>query len=174
MRALLSGVALMALMLAVPAAAQTGQAKPSAADQRFVEKAAGGSLGEVRLGQLAEQKAASPEVKQFGRHMVDDHTKAGEQLKATLSAKGMAPPTKIDPDAQKAYDRLSKLSGPQFDRAYIDDMVKDHRKDAKLFQDEARNGKDPEIKQFAAQTLPTIQEHLQMVERMAKVSTSSR
>src|SRR5581483_7959205 len=108
MRALLSGVAMAALMLAVPAATQ---AKPSAADQRFIEKAAGGGLGEVKLGQLAEQKAASPEVKQLGRRMVDDHTKAGDQLTATLRAKGIAAPTKIDPDAQKAYDRLSKLSG---------------------------------------------------------------
>jgi len=174
MRSGLSGAALMALVLAIPAAAQAAHAKMSATDQRFVEKAAGGGLGEVKLGQLAEQKGASPEVKQFGRRMVDDHTRANDQLKATLSAKGIPAPSKIDPDAQKAYDRLSKLSGPQFDRAYIDDMVKDHRKDVQLFEDQARNGKDPEIKQFAAQTLPTIQDHLQMVERMSKVSTSAR
>ena len=171
MRAVLSGVALAALMLAVPAAAQT---KPSAADQRFIEKAAGGGLGEVKLGQLAEQKAASPEVKQFGRRMVDDHTKAGDQLTATLKAKGIAAPTTIDPDAQKAYDRLSKLSGAQFDRAYMDDMVADHKEDISDFQKQAKSGGDADIKGFASKTLPTLQEHLSMAQSTDKAVKAAK
>jgi putative membrane protein len=174
MRALLTGVALAALAMAGPAMAQSGTTKPTTADHRFITKAAGGGLAEVKLGELAEQKASSPEVKQFGKRMVDDHSKADEQLKATLHAKSIAAPSAMDPEAQKTYDRLSKLSGPQFDRAYIQDMVKDHREDVSLFQTEARSGKDPEIKQFAAQTLPTLKEHLQMAERLSKNSVSSR
>ncbi len=163
-----AGIAAAALLFAVPAAAQTRSQSASAApaDQSFITKAAGGGLGEVQLGELAQQKASSPDVKQFGQRMVQDHTQANEKLKAVLSSQGVTPPAKMDPESQRAYDRLSKLSGPAFDKAYIKDMVDDHQKDVKLFQDEATKGKDPAVKQFAQQTLPTLQEHLQMAQKI--------
>jgi putative membrane protein len=99
--------------------------------------------------------------------MVEDHSKANEQLKAALTQKGVTVPT-VDPNAQKTYDKLSKLSGPEFDRAYMREMVADHRKDLKEFQNEAKNAKDPSLKLFAQETVPVIQQHLQMAERLAK------
>ena len=168
MRVMLAGAAFGAVMLALPAVAQQVNPVNSAADQKFIQNAAGGGLGEVKLGQLAESKASNPEVKRFAQRMVEDHTKANDQLKAALSQQGVTIPTEMDPEARQSYDKLSKLSGTQFDRAYMSDMLKDHRKDVKEFEDEAKNGKDPAVKQFAQQTLPTLREHLQMAEKLAK------
>lgn len=100
--------------------------------------------------------------------MIDDHSKASETLKAVLAPQGITPPNELPSEARKSYEKLSKLSGAAFDRAYVQDMLKDHRKDVKLFEDQAKNGKDPTLKQFAQTTLPTLQEHLQQVERLAK------
>jgi putative membrane protein len=168
MRILVAGAAFGALVLALPVAAQQVNPTKAAADQTFIQKAVGGGLGEVKLGQLAESKASNTEVKQFGRRMVQDHAKANEQLKAALTQQGVTVPTQIDPEAQQDYNKLSKLSGQQFDREYVKGMVEDHRKDVTLFEDEAKNGKDPALKQFAQQTLPTLREHLQMAEKLAK------
>ena len=171
MRALHVAVVL-ALASALPpavASAQTvGDSKPSLADQKFLKEAAGGGAAEVRLGRLALDKAASPEVKQFAQRIVEDHGKANEQLKAAVAAQGVSVSAEMPADARKSYERLSKLSGDAFDRAYVQDMVKDHRKDVTLFEDQAKNGKDPALKQFAQATLPTLQAHLQMAERLVR------
>src|SRR5438270_12237616 len=90
------------------------------AEQEFIRKAAGGGLGEVKLGQLAEQKATNPEVKRFARRMIEDHAKANGMLKAALSLPGVTAPSTIAAEAQQAYDRLSRLSGREFDRAYVE------------------------------------------------------
>lgn len=169
-----TGAALGTLLLLTPALAATSQTALTSSEQRFIQKAAGGGIGEVKLGELAVQKASSPEVRQFGQHMIDDHSKANETLKSAMGARGVTVPTTIDPAAQKTYDKLAKLSGAQFDRAYVQDMVKDHREDVKLFQDEAKNGRDPALKQFAQDTLPTLQEHLQTIERLSKSPVAQR
>lgn len=132
----------------------------SSADTTFAMKAAQGGMAEVKLGQLAVDKASNPDVKQFGQRMVDDHSKANDQLKSICSAENMTPPTDLDAKDQATYDKLSKLSGPAFDKAYIKDMVKDHEMDIKEFQKEANTGKDPQLKQFASTTLPTLHSHL--------------
>jgi len=134
----------------------------SSADTMFAMKAAQGGMAEVKLGQLAADKASNPDVKQFGQRMVDDHTKANDQLKSICSAENMTPPTDIGAKDQATYDKLSKLSGATFDKAYMKDMVKDHEMDIKEFQKEANSGKDPQLKQFASTTLPILQSHLQM------------
>jgi putative membrane protein len=152
-----------------PAVAQSpANSKPSLADQKFLKEAASGGVAEIELGRLAASKASSPEVKAFAQHMVDDHGKANEQLKAAVAPQGITLPSEMPSEAKKSYEKLSKLSGAEFDRAYIQDMVRDHRKDVKLFEDQAKNGKDPTLKQFAQATLPTLKEHLQQVERLAK------
>lgn len=132
----------------------------SSADTTFAMKAAQGGMAEVKLGQLAVDKASNPDVKAFGQRMIDDHTKANDQLKSICSAENMTPPTDIGAKDQATYDKLSKLSGPAFDKAYMKDMVKDHEIDIKEFQKEANSGKDPQLKQFAQTTLPTLQSHL--------------
>src|SRR5689334_21475674 len=97
----------------------------STADENFVKKAAAGGMAEVKLGQLAEERGSNPAVKTFGRRMVQDHSKADNELKGAASKENMELPTEMDKSDQAAYDRLSKLSGDSFDRAYARDMVRD-------------------------------------------------
>jgi len=145
----------------------------SSADENFAKKAAQGGMAEVKLGQLAEQKGSSPEVKDFGRRMVQDHSKANNQLKDVVSRENIPLPNELDKSDQTTYDRLSKLSGDAFDREYARDMVKDHSKDVSEFQKEAKNGKDESIKNFAAQTLPTLQNHLDQARQMEHAANQS-
>jgi putative membrane protein len=156
----------------------TSSSKLAPSDRTFIKKAAQGGLAEVELGKLATEKAASPEVKQFGQRMVEDHSKANEQLKQVASEKGVAVPEKLSPKDAATKARLEKLSGKAFDRAYMHDMVVDHTKDVSEFRMEAKNAKDPDVKNFASQTLPVIEDHLKEAKSIApktgaKTSTSS-
>lgn len=145
-------------------------AKPSPAknstkmDDVFAKKAAEGGMAEVELGKLAADKATNPDVKAFGQRMVDDHTKAGDELKLVASKENIQLPTDLNAKDKAEKERLSKLSGAAFDRAYINHMVMDHKKDIADFQKEASSGKDDAIKNFAAQTLPTLQDHLKQAQ----------
>jgi putative membrane protein len=150
------------------ASANSGtSAKLAPADRQFIKKAAEGGLAEVELGKLATEKAESPEVKQFGQRMVDDHTKANDQLKQVASEKGVAVPEKLSAKDAATKARLEKLSGKAFDRAYMRDMVTDHTKDVSEFRMESKNAKDPDVKNFASQTLPTLQDHLKEAKSIA-------
>ncbi len=139
----------------------------ASADAKFAMTAAMGGMAEVELGRLAAQKGASDEVRQFGQRMVDDHTKANEQLMQLASSKGITLPAALDPKHQAEAQRLSALSGDRFDREYVKMMVKDHKKDVGEFQKEAARGADPDFKSFAATTLPTLQGHLRMIQRIS-------
>jgi putative membrane protein len=136
------------------------------ADSKFAMTAAMGGMAEVEMGRLAAQKGASDEVRQFGQRMVDDHTKANEQLMQIMSSKGMTAMTALDAKHQMEMQKMSALSGDAFDRAYVKMMVKDHKKDVAEFQKESMRGADADIKSFATATLPTLQEHLQMIQRI--------
>jgi len=140
-------------------------AKLAHADRKFMEEAAQGGLAEVQLGQLAAQKAQSPAVKQFGQRMVDDHTKANHELKQLASNKGIELPTDLDRSAKREYDKLSKMNGDEFDREYMKGMVSDHRKDVKDFEKQAKSAKDADLRSFAANTLPTLRQHLTLAEQ---------
>lgn len=151
-------------MLLIPTGMASAQEHGKMMDSHFAMEAAQGGMAEVKLGQLAQDKGSSDAVKQFGKKMVDDHSKANDQLKSVAAKENMTLPTDIDAKDQAVYDRLSKLSGAAFDRAYARDMVRDHKKDVSGYQKEANNGKNDNIKNFASQTLPTLQEHLKMAE----------
>lgn len=137
-------------------------------DAQFAKEAAGGGMAEVKLGQLAQEKGTSDAVKAFGKRMMADHTQAGENLKAAAAKSNIELPTDMGPRDQATYDRLSKLSGTDFDQAYARDMVRDHMHDVAAFRHESTNGTDPNIKQFATATLPTLQEHLKQARDMAQ------
>ena len=137
-------------------------AKVSSSDKSFVEKAAIGGMAEVQMGKLAQQKAGSDQVKQFGTRMVDDHSKANDDLKQVASSKGIPLPSALDSEHKSKMAKLEKLSGAQFDRAYMDDMVSDHKKDVAEFEKQAKSGNDADIKGFASKTLPTLQQHLSL------------
>lgn len=139
-------------------------------DKKFLKDAAQGGMAEVELGKLAAQKATSPDVKQFGQKMVDDHTKANDQLKELASKESVSIPDGLDSKHQSRIDKLSKLSGPQFDKAYMKDQLRDHEQDVQEFKSEAQYGTDPNIKQFATQTLPVLQQHLELAKNVDKTT----
>jgi putative membrane protein len=133
-----------------------------AADEAWVMKIARGGMAEVELGKLAAEKASSDEVKKFGQRMADDHSKANDELKTLAQSKNITLPSEIGAEEKALRDRLMKLSGPAFDQAYMKAMVSDHVKDVNEFKVESKNGKDPEVKAWAAKTLPTLEEHLKL------------
>jgi putative membrane protein len=143
------------------------QMQLTAGDRTFIKKAAEGGLAEVELGRLAAEKGHSDEVKKFGQRMVDDHSKANDQLKQLASSKGVNVPSDLDAKDKATKDRLSKLSGAQFDRAYMNDMVRDHSKDVAEFRHESKMAKDSDVKNFASQTLPTLEDHLKEARTIA-------
>jgi putative membrane protein len=133
-------------------------------DNTFVTNAAQGGIAEVEMGRMAAQKGTNEGVKRFGQHMVDDHSKANEELKGVVSTKGITAPATMNAKQKATMDRLEKLNGSEFDRAYMEDMVKDHQEDVAEFQREANSGTDADVKNFAAKTLPTLQQHLKMAQ----------
>jgi putative membrane protein len=147
---------------------QTAASVPAMAvareDRQFVEKAADGGKAEVMLGELAQKQASDEQVKQFGNRMVKDHGKANDELARLASAKGISLPTTVGREHRAHADKLAKLSGAAFDRAYMKHMVDDHKKDISEFEKQAKSGKDAELKAFAERTLPTLREHLKLAQ----------
>jgi len=137
-------------------------------DRSFMMKAAQGGLAEVELGRIAAQKATDPQVKQFAQRMVDDHGKANDKLKQVASSKNVTLPTDMPSDAKREEAKLNKLSGAQFNKEYMKNMLADHKKDVSLFRSTAKSAKNADVKQFASETLPTIEEHLQMAQTIVK------
>jgi putative membrane protein len=156
------------LSLGSALATEHDEAKSEPPTQHFLKEAAQGGMAEVALGKIAVQKAASEEVKQFGQRMVDDHGKANEELQQLAASKGVKLSEDMGAEKEALRERLSKLSGAEFDRAYMEEMVKDHQKDVAEFSQQAKHGEDPEIKNWAANTLPTLEEHLQQAQSTAK------
>ncbi len=140
-----------------------GVALANTSDKGFVDKAAAGGMAEVKLSQLALDKGQSPEVKQFARKMVEDHSKANMELKQIAAKKDLTVPTTMDDKHQKIYDRLAKMQGSDFDKEYMKTMATDHDDTVKLFKDQSQNGQDPELKSFAMKTLPVLEKHDSMV-----------
>jgi putative membrane protein len=136
-------------------------------DTRFVKQAAEGGMAEVALGQLAVDKASSGDVKKFGQRMVDDHSKANGELKELAAQKNIDIPQSLNSKDQATKASLEKLSGAEFDQAYMRDMVQDHRKDISDFRRESTSAQDPDIKKFVRATLPTLEDHLKQAEAIA-------
>lgn len=154
-------------------AAQGGTGSVNAQDRTFVTTAASSGLMEVETGQLASQKGASAEVKSFGQQMVTDHSRANERLMTLARNKGMSPPAQMNAQHRQQTQRLSGLSGAEFDRAYITQMVQAHQQDVALFEQQSRNGGDPDLRAFAQETLPTLRQHLEMAQNMASGGSGS-
>jgi putative membrane protein len=147
----------------------TAPSAQSFGDQAFVAKALEGGDAEVLLGQLAEQKSQSNNVKQFGQKMVADHTQMGDRwFKPIARQLGVSEPKGPSKKDKKLIEKLQGLSGAQFDTEYIQAMVKDHKQDLKEFQDEAQAAQDPNVKQVAQQGTNIISQHLQLIEQVAQ------
>ena len=137
-------------------------------DVKFAMEAASGGMMEVELGNLAMANGSSAAVKDFGKDMVTDHTKANDELKSMAATKTISLPATTDNDKQKKIDDLKQKTGQDFDKAYIDLMVSDHKDDIDLFQKEADKGNDPDVKSWASGKVPTLQHHLMMAEDIQK------
>lgn len=170
----MTAVAGLATLLGVGLAqAQTDTADPgpqrgqlSESDYRFAIKAARAGAEEVQLGQLAEQKGGSQAVRDFGKRMVSDHSKANDGLKGVATQKGATLPPTLSRTGRSSLDELQGLSGYDFDKKYSKDMVKDHKEDVRAFEKAANDVTDPDLRAWVQNTLPTLQEHLQMAEQM--------
>jgi putative membrane protein len=130
----------------------------------FVNDAATGGMMEIELGNMAAQKARSQRVKDFGKMMVDDHTKADDNLKNITTQKNIDLPASITPDQRKEIDMLSKKSGSAFDKDYVNMMVDDHKKDIDAFKKAENDVNDNDIKTFITNTLPVLQKHLDSIQ----------
>jgi putative membrane protein len=149
------------------------QASLDGKDRKFIEDAARDNMAEIQLAKLAEQKAQSDEVKQFAKKMAEDHQKASEELKTIASQKGVTVPTEVAGDHKSLHQRLDKMSGAEFDKAFMKDMVKQHKKDVEKFEKASDSAKDDDVKQFASKTLPTLKAHHEHAQQLARTIDAS-
>lgn len=147
-----------------PDSKQAGAAAAKGADAAFILQVANGNMAEVAHGRLATQNASAAEVKQFGQRMVDDHSKALDELKGLAAQKNVTLPTELDAKHQAMQDKLSKMKGAEFDRAYMAQMVAAHGQTVATFQKEIKGGADPDTKAWAQKVLPTVQEHQKLAQ----------
>ena len=141
-------------------------------DTDFAVKAADGGMLEVQLAELALTKASSPKVKEFAQTMITDHSKANEELKSLAQSKNISLPTSLSEENQKDYNDLAEKSGAEFDKAYCEFMVKDHKDDLEKFKKAADDAEDPDLKTWAAGKVPVLEHHLSMAEGMEKAIES--
>jgi putative membrane protein len=130
------------------------ESKLSSADKAFIKDAAKGGMMEVAMGRVAEKNATDSDVKNFGARMVKDHSKANEDLKAIAKEENVGWPTEKEAGKWKS------------DKSYMDAMVKDHEADLAAFEKEAKNGSDPDVKNFASKTAETVRKHLEMAKEI--------
>ena len=149
---------------AIAAADDGGLSMP---ERKFVVTAAQGNLLEVSAGKLAAQRASDPTVREFGQRMVTDHTAANEGLKSLADSKNVTLPDAVSDDQHTALGKLEGLNGIDFDKAYSQMMVDDHVADIGDFEKEVKGGKDPDVKAFAQETLPTLRHHLMLANRLS-------
>lgn len=154
-----------AITLCVVSAAYAQQTVP-AGDIAFAKKAAASGLAEVADGKMAADKASDSQVKQFAQEMVTDHTKANNQLTQIAEGKSLSLPMEPTKRDQAKADKLDKMSGASFDKKYIAGQIAAHKEAVALFKKESARGKDADLKQFATQTLPILEHHLQMAESL--------
>jgi len=138
----------------------------SSADSEFAMKAASGGIAEVQAAQLAEQRATSPQIKQFAQRMTTDHTAANTELQQIAKQANINLPTRPEGKDAAEEQKLREQNGAAFDQAYAQGQLQDHRETVELFQEEASSGQDPALKAFAQKTLPILQQHLQMAEAL--------
>jgi putative membrane protein len=164
------GILACLVLAAGTAGLSTAQNGPDASmgDKHFVSEALKGGQAEVQMGQLAEQKGNSSDVKSFGRRMIKDHTKMGDQMKRVASEEGITPPTSPTIMQQAEIKKLKGLSGDDFDQEYIKTMVKDHESDLNDFKKEAQGGTSAKVKDAASEGATVISEHLTMIRQVAQ------
>jgi putative membrane protein len=135
--------------------------------QSFLQRAAERQQAEIALGQLASERAGDRQVKQFGAQMIEDHRKAGAELRQLATKEGVVLPTDLTMNHKDKQEQFSRLSGSEFDRAYIEYMLRDHRKDVKEFERQTKAIKDPQVLHWAEGALPLLKKHLRRAQQIA-------
>lgn len=138
----------------------------AASDEEFVKKAGQDGMAEVKMGELAQQRAQNQEVKEFAQRLVSEHQQANTELQQLAQTKGMKFEDKVDHKQRRTMSRLQKTNGQEFDQKFIEAVVREHKKDIKEFKKQAEKGKDADIKSWAQQTLPALEKHLQMAQQL--------
>ncbi len=146
--------------------ATTASSPSTSSDQDFVTKAAQGNSAEVELGKIVAAKTKDPNVKQFAQMMVKDHTTALNELQELAQTKNLNFNDDLPDDAKALQTKFSSDTGKQLDKDYMDNMVEDHQKDVQEFTDQSQKAKDPDVKQWASKTLPTLQKHLEKAQQI--------
>ena len=144
----------------------TGGIAVDEADSKFTTQAAVGGMAEVELGKMALEKSSNAQVKEFATMMVKDHGMANTELMAIAQQKNITLPSTVDDEHKKKMDDLSKKTGADFDKAYVEAMVDGHKSTLKLMEDESKDGKDADLKAFATKTAPVVQSHLVMINKI--------
>jgi len=153
--------------------ASTSAGSLTPADQEFVSTASEAGAAEVAMAKVATDRAASVEVKNFASRMTSDHEKVGDKLKTIASNKHIDVKDQPSKRDKAEIEKLSKLSGASFDREYVKEQLSAHKEAVALFQKESKSAKDSDLKQFAANSLPTLEDHLRSVEQLSKALTPS-
>ena len=144
-----------------------GDSVVTGGDLAFINDAAPGGMAEVELGKMAVSKAQNADVKAFAQKMIDDHSKAGEELKKLADQKKVKLPPDVLPAHKQLMDKLSKMSGADFDKQYVEAMVEAHDKDVTAFENVSKTAGDADVKAFAMKTLPTLKMHQEMIKKIA-------
>ncbi len=153
-------------MSGTPTSTQRPNSSVSRLDRQFVMKAAQSDMTEIKTSQLALQRSQNPKVRQFAQMMIDQHTQSSNKLKPIAAQKGVTLPTSLGKANTALLTQLTKQSGTQFDQAYMKGQVQSHQKTEALYQRELQQGQDSDVKSFATQVLPIVQEHLRMADSM--------
>lgn len=169
MKRMFAATLLAAALTAVPALAQQTSGQKMSA-QEFFKEAANGGAAEVAMGKMATDQAQSPQVRSYGERLVNDHAKANAQLMEVGKKMNMSMPIGLDPKHQQVMDKLQKEKGPAFDREFLKHAVDDHKKDVAAFQSYAQSGDNADLKTFAQQNVPILQEHLRMAQDLQQGS----
>lgn len=148
--------------------AAADEKKDKVNDKEFAQKVSAAGLAEVNLSQLAMRFARDPEVKRFAQRMIVDHTKAGQQVTQIANVRQIRLPSGMDDEHQKVFDKLKTLKGEEFDKYYMEAMVKDHEDAVKLFESEAKDGKDAALKRMATTLEPAMKKHLEKAREVCK------
>ncbi|OWK34772.1 DUF4142 domain-containing protein [Fimbriiglobus ruber] len=160
-------------MLAMTVAVFTGRASAADDDKdapfddaKFVRHAAIGSMFEIKVGEVAQKKTANDQVRMFGARLVEDHAKVGNDLKAVAQSLNVQLPDQLDEKHQKHLDQFANYKGNNFDREFVDAMVKDHEHDIAAFRRASKEAKNDQLRTFATKTLPTLEEHLRIAKEL--------
>ena len=148
----------------------TAQTAPTDADKQFLSTAAQSDINEIKISQLAETKASSPQVKAFAKKMVADHNKLEMKMKPFATTWGLTPPTGLDSDHQAIYDKLNGLSGADFDKQYMAAMAEDHHKALDAFTQEASTTTDPKFKAAVTKGKGVVASHSTMADNLSKTT----